>query len=148
MTDTQLIDGAFKLAVNAHSGQVDKSGRAYIAHVVRVWHDLHVHNESAQTQALGLLHDTIEDTDLTTDQIGDNLISDNCFMKDLDLLTRKDQQTYQDYINGIMTSRRATIVKLSDLSDHINNQEYISDSLNARYTKVYHQLLQSLLNHA
>ena len=132
-TKTIGIDTAFLLTSLAHHGQVDKSGRAYILHCVRVLDLLKDQDEA--TQVLGLMHDTIEDK-LTMEQI-DSFTNDYDFIGDLELLTRIKDESYFDYIDRVSTSKRATIVKLADLQDHLNNAQYIGDSLLTRYQKAF-----------
>ena len=67
--DISLVEKAYKVAYNAHDGQVRKSGEAYIIHplcVAIILADLELDKE---TIAAGLLHDVLEDTIMTEDEI-------------------------------------------------------------------------------
>ena len=61
-SDRQLIERAYDAAEHAHSGQVRKSGDAYITHPVAVAQILIDLGLDAETIAAALLHDTVEDT--------------------------------------------------------------------------------------
>lgn len=68
-TDIRLIERAYTIAKNAHTGQVRKSGAPYIIHPLSVALILAEMRMDATTVAAGLLHDTIEDTELTLEDI-------------------------------------------------------------------------------
>ena len=68
-TDTSIFKKAYDLASRAHEGQVRKSGEPYIVHplcVAIILADLELDKE---TIAAGLLHDVVEDTDITSEDI-------------------------------------------------------------------------------
>ena len=65
----ELIQGAFATAQKAHQGQVRKSGDPYITHPVAVTQILADYGLDAPTLAAALLHDTVEDTDVTLHQV-------------------------------------------------------------------------------
>ncbi|HEX2154422.1 MAG TPA: bifunctional (p)ppGpp synthetase/guanosine-3',5'-bis(diphosphate) 3'-pyrophosphohydrolase [Acidimicrobiia bacterium] len=67
--DVDLLRRAYALAERAHEGQVRKTGHPYITHPLAItWHLAHYGLDSA-TLAAGLLHDTVEDTDLTLEEL-------------------------------------------------------------------------------
>ena len=79
---------------------------------------------------VGLLHDIIEDTDTTLDELPEDI------REDIDTLTRRDNETYFDYINRVKKgSRRAIIVKRADIYDHLKQTETLKPSLKERYEK-------------
>ena len=66
--DISMIEKAYRLADNAHQGQVRKSGEPYIIHplcVAIILADLELDKE---TIVAGLLHDAVEDTVMTTEE--------------------------------------------------------------------------------
>ncbi len=70
--DTEFIRRAFEFSEKAHSGQIRRSGEPYISHplgVAAILADLHL---DLATVATGLLHDTVEDTDVTLKDIEKN----------------------------------------------------------------------------
>ncbi|CAN5852260.1 GTP pyrophosphokinase [soil metagenome] len=67
--DVDLLTRAHALAAEAHEGQRRKTGHPYITHPVAItWHLAH-YGLDAATLAAALLHDTVEDTDVTLEQI-------------------------------------------------------------------------------
>lgn len=67
--DLDVIARAFLVAYGAHDGIVRKSGEPYIVHPIEVTTILANMRLDGETMAAGLLHDTVEDTDLTLDQL-------------------------------------------------------------------------------
>lgn len=63
--DRGLIERAWKLAESAHSGQVRESGEAYIIHPLAVAEILTELEQDLETVAAGILHDVVEDTEIT-----------------------------------------------------------------------------------
>lgn len=68
--DISLIEKAYKVAYQAHEGQVRKSGEAYIIHPLCVSIILAELELDKETIAAGLLHDVLEDTVMTEDEMG------------------------------------------------------------------------------
>ena len=66
---SRRIEKAIKLATEAHEGQTRKSGEAYISHPLAVMKILEDWGMDEDTVIAGVLHDTIEDTDMTLEQI-------------------------------------------------------------------------------
>lgn len=80
--DTTLIEKAYRLAYNAHKDQARKSGEPYIIHplcVAIILADLEMDKE---TIAAGLLHDVVEDTIFTTEEIEQEFGSDVALLVD------------------------------------------------------------------
>ena len=107
---TDRIVHAYEIAEAAHSGQTDKAGKDYINHPIAVARGVG-NNESAIIVAL--LHDTVEDTSVTFEDLKDFLLPKE--MEALKLLTRKKGQDYTSYLKQIKTNQLAVKVKLSDL---------------------------------
>ena len=68
-TDISMIEKAFHIADDAHKGQVRKSGEAYIIHPLCVAIILAELELDKETIVAGLLHDVVEDTVMTSEQI-------------------------------------------------------------------------------
>ena len=106
---------AYRFAKKAHKGQVDKAGKKYISHPLRVSKRV----KSMDAKIVALLHDVVEDTKYTLDDIekkfGKNIAHS------VKLLTHDENVSYEDYIDLILTDKTATEVKMSDLLDNMNN---------------------------
>lgn len=91
-TDISMIDKAFQIANNAHKGQVRKSGEPYIIHplcVAIILADLELDKE---TIVAGLLHDVVEDTVMTSEEIREEFNAEVEFL--VDGVTKLGQLNY------------------------------------------------------
>jgi GTP pyrophosphokinase len=68
--DLRIIENAYQAAAQAHEGQTRESGEPYIQHSLSVAHRLVELGLDASTVSAGLLHDVVEQTALTLDQVG------------------------------------------------------------------------------
>ena len=110
MIYTPLTKKAMKLAYAAHHGQVDKTGIPYIYHPIHLAEQM----ESEETVCVALLHDVVEDTDITFDDLQKEGFSDEIIIA-LKLLTHTSGEPYMEYISKIKQNPLATEVKLADL---------------------------------
>lgn len=113
MIYTELTMQAMRIAFRAHDGQFDEDDIPYIHHPLHVAESME--NETAACVAL--LHDVVEDTDVTFDDLTEMGMPDDV-IEALRLLTHDDDTPYFDYVTGIKDSGNATAiaVKLSDLA--------------------------------
>ncbi|MEM0913686.1 MAG: phosphohydrolase [Planctomycetota bacterium] len=109
---TPLYWAALELARHWHTGQVDKAGRPYILHPIAVSADPLLPDDTHR--AVALLHDVIEDTDCTGDDLRAAGMPD-LVVENVKLLTKPANGDYNDYIQGVASSRVATAVKRADI---------------------------------
>jgi (p)ppGpp synthase/HD superfamily hydrolase len=109
------LEDAIALAVQAHRGQVDKHGQPYILHPLRVMFRLH--GEVAQT--VGVLHDVVEDSGVTFDDLRRDGYSE-VVLEALNAVTRRESETYEEFVTRSLTQPVARQVKLADLEDNID----------------------------
>lgn len=105
-----LYDLALSIAKEAHKGQVDKSGTDYIQHPIYVASLVDTEYE----KATALLHDVIEDSDLTLSDLRDQDIPNEVVMA-VGVLTKNKNISYKEYLNKVKSNELARIVKLADL---------------------------------
>lgn len=88
-----------------------------------------------KAKVVALLHDIVEDTPATIEDI--EFMFGIRIAEAVDLLTRKKEDTYFDYIHKIATSgdKLAIEVKLADLADHLEKVDTLKPSLKKRYEK-------------
>lgn len=110
----QGIDEAIALAVEAHRGQVDKAGEPYILHPLRVM--LACKGEAKRIAAV--LHDTVEDSGLEISLIRHRFGAE--VADAVDCLSRRDGETYTDFIERCRSNPIARSVKLADLADNMD----------------------------
>jgi (p)ppGpp synthase/HD superfamily hydrolase len=112
---TPGIEDALALAALAHKGQFDKAGQPYIFHPIRLM--LSVSDQPARIVAL--LHDVVEDTPVTMDQLR-ALGYDEEILTALDCVTRRETETYEEFIDRLTPNPLARRVKLADLKDNMD----------------------------
>ena len=110
MIYTNLTKKALKICFNAHINQVDKTGLPYVFHPFHLAEQMN----SEDAVCVALLHDTVEDTDITFEDLINEGFNDN-IINALKLLTHNDDTAYMDYIYKIKDNPIARIVKLADL---------------------------------
>ena len=108
------LEAAFALACEAHAGQVDKGGHPYILHPLRVM--LRLHEEEERIAAV--LHDTVEDCGIELNLIRQRF--GNAVADAVDALTRREGETYDDFIGRCGTNSIARSVKRADISDNMD----------------------------
>ena len=99
----------------AHKGQVDKSGTDYINHPFAVARCVETEDE----KCVALLHDVLEDSTFTADDLRAAKIP-NKIIEAVKILTHKDGVSYDDYISQIKQNELARKVKMSDLTHNMD----------------------------
>lgn len=128
----KLLDLAAKLCVTKHAGQRDKAGAAYFQHPMRVA----MKCETDDEKMVALLHDAIEDTDVTAEfllqegfpqYIVDGILS----------VTKREGECYEDFLARAAKNPLGRVVKLHDLEDNLNlfRLEEVSPETVARINK-------------
>ena len=112
MKKGELISKMLVLATNAHSGQFDRGGNAYILHPIKVMHYLRSEDEELQCIALG--HDIIEDTDVTYFKLREEGFTDR-IIEGIRALTKVAGETYDEYKQKVFSNTDAMKVKMADL---------------------------------
>lgn len=101
---------AYEIAKRAHLGQIDKAGEDYIKHPEKVASFVN----SDEEKAVAYLHDVIEDTELTLEDLREYGFSEEV-LKVVDVITKKKGQDYQTYLKSVKENKLARVVKLADL---------------------------------
>lgn len=109
MIYTELTIKAMNLAYDAHHGQYDKGGVPYIFHPIHLAEEM----DDEYSTCVALLHDTVEDTDVTLEELA--AIFPREVAAAVDLMTHREGVDYFDYVRSIKTNALATKVKLADL---------------------------------
>lgn len=109
MINTKLTRLASKIAYKAHEGQTDKAGVPYIFHPIHIAEQM----DSEESCVVALLHDVIEDSDITLEILSKYFKDD--IIAALRVLTKKENDDYVMYIKRVKTNKLATKVKIKDL---------------------------------
>lgn len=109
------LERAIEIAARAHLGQIDKAGAPYILHPLRVMLNV---NTSEQRMA-AVLHDTVEDTDVTFD----DLISEGfsaAVVEAVRALTKHHREPRIEAAKRAAANPIARVVKLADVADNMD----------------------------
>ena len=108
------IASARAIAERRHAGQVDKAGMPYITHPQRVAERL----TTPEAQVVGWLHDTVEDTGLTLEEVEARFGPATAAA--VDAVSRREGEAWDAYLERVKADPVARQVKISDLIDNSN----------------------------
>lgn len=114
--DELLLEKAIAFATQAHAGQTDKAGKPYITHPMRVMDQM----DGTEAKIAAILHDVLEDTDHTADDLRDRLGLPDNILEAVLLLTRSPGMDYMDYVRRLADCPLAAAVKRADLQDNMD----------------------------
>lgn len=118
MIYTPLTNRAMKLAYAAHEGQVDKCGQPYIFHP----YHLAEHMDDEISTCVALLHDVVEDTVVTLDDLEKQFPPE--VVEGVRLMTHDPSVDYFDYVRAIKGHPVAQKVKLADLAHNSDESRF------------------------
>ncbi len=133
MLYTSLTKKALKIAFDAHKEQVDKTGLPYVFHPFHLAEQM----DDETSVCVALLHDVVEDSDVSFDDLKRQGFPD-AVLEALALLTHDPEIPYMDYVRSVKKNSVAKKVKLADLThnsdptrldtvteyDRIRNEKY------------------------
>lgn len=127
---------ALQLAIEAHAGQTDKAGRSYIHHPVTVAMILAKNGFSDLHITAALLHDIVEDTRYTFDDLSRMGFPDEV-VEALRHLTHREDLPYMDYVRAAARNPIARAVKKADLLHNLDTSRipHPTDADLARWDK-------------
>jgi (p)ppGpp synthase/HD superfamily hydrolase len=129
---------ATELARRAHAGQVDKAGRDYFLHVCAVRDALAGYGQDAQVA--GVLHDVLEDTTLTGDDLAQAGVPAHV-LRAIGSVTRRPGEPYMEMIRRAAADDLGRVVKLADNADNTREDRMTAldpaqaSSLRKRYAR-------------
>ncbi len=132
MIYTELTMQAMVLCFAAHKNQSDKSGVPYVFHPIHLAEQM----PDEYTTVTALLHDVVEDTDYTLDDLR-NMGYPEAVISALSLLTHEDGTPYMEYVAAIRENPIARTVKLADLrhNSDLTRLRVVDDAALARVAK-------------
>ena len=130
MIYTPLTIRAMQIAYSAHHGQVDKAGVPYIFHPLHLAEQM----EEEISCCAALLHDTVEDTEITLEALAADFPPE--VVEAVGLLTHEEGTDYYDYVRAIKADPIAVKVKLADIA-HNSDQTRLADCGMTEETKAY-----------
>ena len=111
----KLIERSLHIALRAYAGKTDKAGREYILHPLRVMAKMKTDLE----MSAALLHDVIEDSDITAEQLLAEGIPAEV-VEAVQYLSKNENEEYQDFVARAKKNKIAARVKIADIEDNID----------------------------
>lgn len=139
--DSYMYIRALEFAYDKHKGQFRSDGESYITHPIEVsLKYLDPYYTNWQTRIVAVLHDVLEDTDATFDEL--NHIFGEDIALCVFLLSKSENLSYEKYIGIIKQGNNpvVTAVKIADLKHNLSTIDNIKDEsrrnkLKSRYQK-------------
>ena len=114
MTPKEWLERAIEYAAERHAGQVDKQGKPYIAHCVRVMMGV----DGLYDRVAAVLHDVVEDTDATIEEV--RHFFGDAVADVVEAVTKVQDESYEDYIKRIVKfGPSAVLIKRADIKDNL-----------------------------
>ena len=111
----QQLTHAINIAISAHGKQKDRNGQPYIGHCFRVMNA----GQTLEEKIVGVLHDVLEDTELTTGDLLMEGFSEEV-VNAVHALTKLYNESYHHYLKRVKRYNVAIRVKLNDLTDNMD----------------------------
>ena len=136
LEDIEMIKKAYNYADNLHAGQMRQSGEAYISHPLNVAYILADMHADKETICAGLLHDTLEDTNITKEDIENdfgkniaNLVNGVTKLAKMNFSSKQDQNyaNTRKIITSITEDVRIIIIKLADRLHNMRTLQFKSE---------------------
>ncbi len=133
--DHELLVRAYKFSDVAHAGQVRHSGEPYVSHCIEVARILADLQLDTTTVVSGLLHDIVEDTDITIEDVARECGSEIAQIVDgltkianLPLSSREERQVenYRKLLLSIAKDARVILIKLADRLHNMRTLDYLA----------------------
>ena len=133
--ELDVVDAAFDKAFDAHKAQLRHSGQPYIVHPIAVAKILAELGMDYQSVAAALLHDTVEDTDVTLDEIKNefgadiaNLVDGVTKLGKVPWISREEQQAenVRKLLLAMSEDIRVIIIKLADRTHNMRTLDFVA----------------------
>ncbi len=137
-----ILQKAIQIATEAHKGQLDKSGKEYIGHPLRVMEM----GKTEEEKIVGVLHDVVEDSPWTFEMLEAEGFEPEIIAALRCVTKTSENENYDDFIERVKKNPLAVAVKINDLTDNmdIRRLPYLSDKDVKRlkkYLKAYKKLI-------
>ena len=110
-----IIEKSLQIALKAYAGQKDKAGETYILHPLRIMAKM----ETNEEKSVALLHDVIEDSDFSAQDLLNEGIPSNV-VDAVQALTKDEGEDYDFFIERVLKNKLASKIKAADIEDNIN----------------------------
>ncbi|MER7107530.1 RelA/SpoT family protein [Streptomyces sp. NPDC000229] len=146
--DLAVLHRAYVLAESSHRGQFRKSGEPYITHPLAVTLILAELGAETTTLTASLLHDTVEDTDVTLDQVREEFGEEVCYLVDgvtklekVDYGAAAEPETFRKMLVATGNDVRVMSIKLADRLHNMRTLGVMRPEKQVRIAKVTRDVL-------
>ncbi|MER5357959.1 HD domain-containing protein [Streptomyces sp. NPDC002785] len=146
--DLSILHRAYVLAESSHRGQMRKSGEPYITHPLAVTLILAELGAETTTLTASLLHDTVEDTEVTLDQVREQFGKEVCYLVDgvtklekVDYGAAAEPETFRKMLVATGDDVRVMSIKLADRLHNMRTLGVMRPEKQARIAKVTSDVL-------
>lgn len=146
--DLAILSRAYVLAESSHRGQMRKSGEPYITHPLAVTLILAELGAETTTLTASLLHDTVEDTEVTLDQVREEFGDEVCYLVDgvtklekVDYGAAAEPETFRKMLVATGNDVRVMSIKLADRLHNMRTLGVMRPEKQARIAKVTRDVL-------
>jgi GTP diphosphokinase / guanosine-3',5'-bis(diphosphate) 3'-diphosphatase len=146
--DLDALRRAYLLAASSHQGQMRKSGEPYITHPLAVTMILAELGAETTTLVASLLHDTVEDTDVTLDQVGGEFGEEVRYLVDgvtklekVDYGAAAEPETFRKMLVATGNDVRVMVIKLADRLHNMRTIRHMKPASQVRIAKVTRDVL-------
>ena len=146
--DPALLDRAYQLAESSHRGQTRKSGEPYITHPLAVTMILAQLGAETTTLVASLLHDTVEDTAVTLDQVRESFGDEVAYLVDgvtklekVDFGAAAEAETFRKMLLATGEDVRVMVIKLADRLHNMRTIRHMKPASQVRIAKVTRDVL-------
>ncbi|MBT5470028.1 MAG: bifunctional (p)ppGpp synthetase/guanosine-3',5'-bis(diphosphate) 3'-pyrophosphohydrolase, partial [Nitrospina sp.] len=142
--DIGIVRKAYDYSAKAHLGQSRRSGEDYISHPIEVAHNLVKLKMDENTLAAALLHDTLEDTLSTPEEIQElfgeeifQLVDGVTKISKMNFSSREENQAenYRKMIFAMAKDIRVVLIKLADRAHNVETLESLSEERQRRIAR-------------
>ena len=143
------FDIAYSISRKAHATQKDLAGNPYMRHVDAIIKKVSRHGDDVK--AIAALHDTVEDTGISFDDLKKAGIKDH-IIKAVDAITKRKGESREAYYSRVKQNRLARIVKIADIENNADEKRLRklpkdkADQLRAKYAKALSIIESSYLD--
>jgi len=117
MVHERMLVKAITMAASGHCGQVDRGGKPYIFHPLRVM----MKGKTWDERMVGVMHDLLEDTPTTVEDLEDACFSDEVIEAVIALTHDTEKETYPEFIDRVIDAGILAIkVKMYDMEDNLS----------------------------
>jgi len=136
----KLLDRAILIAAESHLGQVGRDGEPYVLHPIRMM----IQAKTGEEKTVAVLHDVIEKTSIDITYLIEAGFSDK-IMQAIDSLTRRDSESYDEYIDRVEKNDLAKKIKIIDLDDNLSSLEHCRSNREASKKLIKYQKARARL---